>query len=210
MRFGKIQNFLRRPGRRQFLQNPGGKSVLFDAGHQLAVRKSTGAALSELYVGFRIQMPGLPKKLNVFPTLGHCFAPLQQNRPQPCFRQRQTGKHSCRTGSGNHRTQSPGKRFWRKGQRSGFLNLHNVFPGQNRGNVILVAENLHIQRINKLYIAFISRIDRFFGYFQAFNAFRFKPRLHGNDFFQPGCIYVQIGLNIINPYHFSAFCRLIG
>ena len=102
------------------------------------------------------------------------------------------------------------RRTWRKGQRSGFLNLHNVFPGQNRGNVILVAENLHIQRINKLYIAFISRIDRFFGYFQAFNAFRFKPRLHGNDFFQPGCIYVQIGLNIINPYHFSAFCRLIG
>ena len=104
VRLGQIQNLFRRACSRQLAKNFGRVHILFDAGHQFAVGKSTGAAFAELNVGILLQTAAAPETFHVALPLGHRLAAFQHNRPGSRTSQSQSRKHAGRTAADNQRT----------------------------------------------------------------------------------------------------------
>ena len=101
MGFCVIEDFLWRTAADQLLQNKAVPEIL-SAGVQLAVGKGPGAALSELYVRFRVQNAGFPERIDTFLSLFCRFAALQNERTVAMLCENIGTKKSCRTASDNN------------------------------------------------------------------------------------------------------------
>ena len=86
----------------QHLANKGA----FNAGGQLAVRKSTGTALAELHIALLVENMLLPKGVHILLAALNILASLQHNGAQSCLSQDQAGKHTRRTKTNHHRAKS--------------------------------------------------------------------------------------------------------
>ena len=174
MRFGQIKNLLRSSGSRQLLQHLGTVFVFFNAGHQLTVGKSSGTTFPELNIGIRFQLPRPPKQADVFLPFVNRFAPFNNNRLQTGFGQSKPGKHSCRPTADHQRT-NISRLLFPNHQNRLFLYQFNIFPGQNRRNIIFVTPDFHIQGIYEMHIPLIAGINRFLGNFNTLDIFGIQP-----------------------------------
>ena len=99
-----INNFFRCAGSYETLQYLMITSVrIFYQRVQLSVGKGAGAALSELYVRFRVQNAGFPERIDTFLSLFCRFAALQNERTVAMLCENIGTKKPCRTASDNNR-----------------------------------------------------------------------------------------------------------
>ena len=78
--------------------------LVIDLGVQFSVRKSAGAAFSELYIGRGIQNPGLPIPLDIPAPVLHAASPLKKERPVSVLCKHQCAEKSCGTCSDHNRS----------------------------------------------------------------------------------------------------------
>ena len=102
MGLGIHQDLRRRSAGHQPLQDETVANIL-RAGVQFPVGKSSGAAFTELDIGFRVQDSRRPETLHVRPAFFHTAAPLQKNGPLARLRQHQGRKESRRARPGHYR-----------------------------------------------------------------------------------------------------------
>ena len=102
------------------------------------------------------------------------FAPFNNNRLQTGFGQSKPGKHSCRPTADHQRT-NISRLLFPNHQNRLFLYQFNIFPGQNRRNIIFVTPDFHIQGIYEMHIPLIAGINRFLGNFNTLDIFGIQP-----------------------------------
>ena len=102
MGLGIVEDLFPGTGFYELLQDPADSGIV-DAGVQLAVRKCTGAAFTELNIAPDIQFTGFKEFLHLFMAALGILPPLQHQRLPASQCQDQSRKHTRRTEANHHR-----------------------------------------------------------------------------------------------------------
>ena len=160
---------------------PGG----FDAGRQLSVRKSAGAAFSELHIAFRIQDAFFLKAFNILNALTDGMAAVDQQRTGAGPGQDQRGEQTGRPGSYHQRTLFPPPADIRK------LCLHrsrrDAMAPASKQQVLPV--RFYIQRENEMHVVLVPCVNGLSGQADLPDGFRTDPETLRDElwpFLRPG------------------------
>ena len=123
-----------------------------------ACRKSSGASLSKLNIGFWIQFSRLPKGIYIFLPLFYCFAALQKYWGKSMFCHHVCTEQSCRTTSDDHRSICRCA-FRMKRELIYFLFHDGDIFAVNFFKHLFLLQNGSMNRIDIKYLWFFARVN---------------------------------------------------
>lgn len=122
-----------------------GQTGVMGAGGELSIGEGPGTALAKLDVGLRVQVAALPKGFHILDPLLQRLAPLQQNGPEPRFRQRQRRQQARRAAPHHHRRER--RRAGHGGKHIGLrLRAQGDLLALGLGHHLLLVGDGHVHR----------------------------------------------------------------
>ena len=166
-----------RSARRRQRPEDGGNAGIVGTGGQLAVGKSARAPFPELYVGGRVQYPGLPKAFHVPCARFHRTAPLQYDGRQSVPGQEQRGEQPRRPHADHHRRQRGSAAD--RGKRVG-LRLKQSHVGVARLSYqSCLLRGGHMHRAHIVDVVLLTGVDRLPGQREGLDLARRKAQQSG-------------------------------
>ena len=138
---------------------------VFYARCELAVRKSSCAALAELNVRFGIESALAPEGLNIFLPVFDMRTAFENERLEARPGESKPRKHACGAESDYNRAQFA-RALYLRGGKVNFLYRFNT-RAATLENRVLVAVNINFYIIHKENVVLFARIDRFFRHSQC-------------------------------------------